>query len=257
MKKISISIFLAAITFFAASGISIAQDAGFKVIPVELYACSYNDRKGPDDLERWAAKWTAWADRQGIDDYAAWTLTPYYFGPGDNEGIDVIWMGAGKDAIALGKSQSAWMSTNNGLNDEIFEIMSCASHANFASINVKMPPQNATPTDSVLTFSDCTFNDGATFAATNAAMGAWADYLEAEGSEAGIWNWYPAYGGGGDNFDFKLLQAHASLESLGADYERYTNGRGFVTRGRLLGHLVDCDTSRAYLAKSRRFVQLR
>jgi hypothetical protein len=47
------------------------------------------------------------------------------------------------------------------------------------------------------------------------------------------------------------------MADLGADYERYGNGRGFETRGRLLGHLIDCDSSRAYLAQSRRFVQLR
>jgi hypothetical protein len=257
MKKVFIATFLAALVCTVGTGTATAQDDGFKVIPVELYACTYNDRKGPADLDRWVTKWSSWADQQGIDDYAAWTLTPYYYGPGDNANIDVIWMGAGKDAVGLGKTQETWMASNGGLNDEILEILTCASHANYASINHKALPQSATPQDSVLTFSDCTFEEGASFAGLGAAMGEWAKYLSDAGSTSGIFHWYPVYGGGGEDFDFKWLQAYQSLSDLGADYERYGNGRGFVTRGRLLNHIVDCDSARAYLAKNRRFVQLR
>jgi len=256
MKKLLTSGVIASVMFFAGSGTAVAQDDGMLVIPVELYACTYNGRNGPDDLDRWVSKWTAWADRNGIEDYAAWTLTPYYFGAGPNEGIDVIWMGAGKDAVALGKAQDSWLTTNDGLADEVAEIMTC-DHSNFASINFKAPPAGATPDDSVLTFSDCTFEDGATFAALGTATAEWSQYLSAAGSKSGSWHWYPQYGGGGEEFDFKWLNAYENLADLGADYEILGNGRGFETRGRLLGHLASCDSSRAYLAKSRRFVQLR
>jgi hypothetical protein len=88
-------------------------------------------------------------------------------------------------------------------------------------------------------------------------MREWGNALSAEGSTAGIFNWYPAYGGGGEDFTFKLMQAHENLATLGADYDRYATGGGFVTRGKLLNHLVSCDAARAYLAQNRRFVQLR
>jgi len=257
MKKIFIATFLAGLLFCVGSGTATAQDGMSKIIPVELFACTYNDRKGPADLDRWVTKWNAWADEQGIDNYAAWTLTPYYYGPGSNANIDVTWMGAGTDAAALGTAQDKWLTTNDGLNDEVFEIITCGVHANYASLNFKAPPGGATPDNSVLTFSDCNFNDGATFAALGTAMSAWGKHLTDGGSEAGMWNWYPAYGGGGEEFDFKLLQAYENLAMLGADYERYGNGGGFVKRNQLLGHLVSCDSSRAYIAQSRRFVQLR
>lgn len=257
MKKLLMSYVIAGLVFFTGSGTVAAQDDGMLVIPVELFACTYNDRKGPDDLDRWVGKWTAWADDNGIDDYAAWTLTPYYYGGGPNEGIDVIWMGAGKDAVALGKVQDSWIASNNGLADEVAEIMDCNAHTNFGSINFKAPPAGDTPDDSILTFSDCKFEHGATFAALGAAMAEWSQYMSAAGSKSGSWHWYPQYGGGGEDYDFKWLQAHESLADLGADYEIIGNGRGFETRGRLLGHLASCDSSRAYLAKSRRFVQLR
>ncbi|MGI9323715.1 MAG: hypothetical protein ACR2PZ_00740 [Pseudomonadales bacterium] len=257
MNKIVLTAFVACVVFMAGSGTAVAQDDGMKVIPVELIACTYNDRKGPADLDRWVDKWTAWADRNDIDYYAAWTLTPFYYGPGQNSGFDFVWMGAAKNAVVLGEGNAAYIATNDGLQDELGEIATCGSRANFASINFKAPPADNPPDGAVLTMSDCSFESGATFAALGTAMEEWSQYMSSAGSDAGYFHWYPQYGGGGETFDFKWMTAHASLADLGADYEVIGNGRGFETRGRLLNHLVDCDSARAYLAENRRFTQLR
>ena len=58
------------------------------------------------------------------------------------------------------------------------------------------------------------------------------------GSIASIFHWYPVYGGGQQEFSFKWLESHKNFAELGADYERYGNGRGFETRRELLGHLI-------------------
>ncbi len=255
MKKMLISTLVSCVIVLAGSGTVSAQNDDMLVIPVEMFTCTYNDRQGPDDLDDVIDRWNAWADRNAIDYYAAWTLTPYYFSP--NQEFDVIWLGAAKDAVSLGRGQSLWLNGDHGLQDDFDEVITCNAHNNFASIEFKQPPDNATPQNSILTFSDCTYRDGASFAALGAAMAEWAQYLDGQGSIAGIWHWYPVYGGGGEEFDFKWLQAFANLEDLGADYERYGNGRGYVTRGRLMGHMIECDSARAYLAQSRRFVQLR
>ncbi len=255
MKKTLISALMGSAVFLAGSGIATAQDDGMLVIPVELYICTYNDRQGPANLNRVIGRWNAWADRNAIDSYSAWTLTPYYFGP--QQEFDLIWLGAAKDAVALGRAQDLFLSNSGGLNEEFEEVLTCDAHNNFASINFKAPPDNATPRNSILTFSDCKFRDGATFTALNAAMAQWAQYLSDQGSTAGIWHWYPVYGGGDEDFDFKWLEAHNNLASMGGDYEIFGNGGGYVTQGRLLGHLIDCDAARAYVAENRRFVQLR
>lgn len=255
MKRILISTIFTCLIFFAGSGAVSAQDDGMLVIPVELFTCTYNDRQDPDDLDDVIDKWNAWADRNGTDDYAAWTLTPYYFGP-DQE-FDMIWLGAGKNAVALGEVQDAYLADESGLAGDFEEVISCNAHNNFASVNYKAPPEGETPANSVLTFSDCTYKEGASFSAVSGAMAEWSQYLSDQGSTTGIWHWYPVYGGGGEEFDFKWLQAYENLADLGADYDRYGTGGGFATRGRLLGHLIDCDSSRAYLAESRRYVQLR
>lgn len=255
MKKMLIPSLIIGLLLFASSSGVLAADHGIKVIPIEMYTCSYNDNKGPDDLDAVVDKWNAWADEKGVEDYAAWTLTPFYFGP--NQEFDVIWLGAGKNAVALGKAQDEYNAENAGLHAAFNEVLSCDGHGNMASISFKAPPEGKTPENSILTFSDCSFKEGASFEALNAAMADWSEHLVNEGSTAGIWHWYPVYGGGGEEFSFKWLEAFSNLAELGADYDSYGNGGGYMTHGRLFGHLIDCDSSRAYMAKSRRYVQLR
>lgn len=256
MKKILLITFFSGMTFLIGAAPASAQD-GPLFIPVEMYTCTYNDGKDADDLDDVVDKWTAWADDKGIDDYAAWTLTPYYFGPGANAGFDVIWMGAGKNAVALGTRQQEYMANDAGLVEDFEEVITCGSHVNYASINHKAPPQGATPQDSVITFSDCSYKEGATGGTVGAAMAQWSQHLTDQGSPAGIFHWYPAFGGGGEDFDFKWLGAHEDLVALGADYDNFGTGGGYVKYGQLFGHLLSCDSTRVYLAKSRRFAQLR
>jgi hypothetical protein len=255
MKKILMSVFVASLMLCIGTGTVSAQDPGIQVIPAELYVCKYNERQDAGDLDRFVERWNEWMDSTGNDSYAAWTLTPFYYGP--NQDFDVIWLGAGKDAVALGEAQDIWITNPNGLNDQINEIADCNAHNNFASVIFKAPPGGETPATSILSFSDCKYKEGATFDALNAAMRQWAAHLEAEGSTAGIWHWYPVYGGGGEEFSFKWLEAHATLAEQGKDFENYGNGGGFRTSGRLFNHLIDCDASRVYVAQSRRYVQLR
>lgn len=255
MKKTLLTSLAASLLVFTGTNVVYAQDGSINVVPIEMYTCSYNDQKGPADLDKVIDKWNAWADKAGIDDYAAWTLTPYYFGP-DQE-FDVIWLGAAKDAVGLGKAQDAYHAEQVGLHADFDEVLTCDAHSNFASIAYKLAPKDKTPSDGVLTFSDCTMKEGASFSDLGAAMQEWSDYLSEAGSPTPIWHWWPAYGGGGEEFDFKWLQAYENLAALGADYDRYGNGGGYMVRGRLLGHLIDCDSSRAYFVKSLRYVQLR
>jgi len=255
MKKLLLTISTAGLLMIIGMGSSVAQDDGMVVIPVELFACSYNDRKDSDDLDDVIDKWNAHMDKNGTDSYAAWTLTPDYYGP-DQE-FDVIWMGAAKNAIAMGEGHDAWLADNDGIADEFAEVLTCNSHSNFASINHKALPDGSTPGSSVLTFSDCSYKEGATFAAVGAATAKWSEYLTDAGSTAGIFHWYPVYGGGGEEFTFKWLEAFTNHAELGADYERYGNGRGFETRGNLLRHLLSCDSARVYNARNRRSAQLR
>ena len=231
------------------------HESTLHAVPVELWACSYNEGKGPSDLDAAVDKWNAWADAQGMDDYAAWTLTPYYYGP--DQDFDVLWLGAGKDGVSLGKAQDDYLQEDAGIRAGFGAVVSCDAHVNYASLQHKAPPKGATPGNTVLTFSDCKYKEGGTFDDLTAAMAKWATHLESGGSSAGIWHWYPVYGGGGEEFHFKWLEGFANFAELGGDFDRYGNGGGWRVAGDLFRDLVECDSSRAYLATNRRYAQLR
>lgn len=255
MKKILTLGFIAGFALLAGSSAVVAQDDDSLVIPVELFACKYNEGKGSADFDKVIDKWNAWADKSGVDSYSAWTLKPYYFGP-DQE-FDVIWLGAATNAVALGETQDAYNAENAGLHAAFNEVLTCDNHSNFASVRHKASSEPMTAANSVLAFSDCKLQEGATFSALDTAMDEWAAFLTEAGSDNTIFHWYPAYGGGGQEFNFKRIQVFKNLADLGVHYEIYGNGRGYETYGKLMGQLIDCDSNRAYLAKNRRFVQLR
>ncbi len=103
MTKTLISSLITGLLLLAGSSTVLAQDEeSFKVIPVEMFACTYNENKGPADLDKAVDNWNAWADKKGWDSYAAWTLTPYYYGP--EQEFDVLWLGAGTRRCRIGQS---------------------------------------------------------------------------------------------------------------------------------------------------------
>lgn len=235
----------------AGTGSTLAQDEeseGPGIIPVELYVCNYHDGKGPADLDSWTAKWNAWADAQAIAPYSAYTMTPFYYGP--DQDFDFLWLGVSPDATALGRAHDAWLSKSGSLPADFAAFARCSVHSNFATMNVKQPPDDDA-TSFVLTFSDCKVGEGKTWDDVQPALSAWSEYRTSNGSQAGMWVMWPAYGGGAVEFDFKFVVSYRSYESLGVDYDQYASS-GYKKAEELFEGVVDCDPSRSYNATQRR-----
>ena len=217
--------------------------------PVELWACKFNDGKGPADLDKVVEEWNAWADEQGLQDYSGWTLVPYYSGP-DQE-FDVLWLGGSSSAKLLGRAQDRWLATGGKVLDQFNELWSCDAHVNFAVLEYKTPPERSDPSNIVVAFSDCNLSDGTDFGDISPALSEWAEYKSEHGSTSGMWVFFPAYGGGGEDFDFKFVAAWQNLEDQGADYDQH-NESGWMKAEELFAGKVDCDSSRVYLGTTRR-----
>ena len=216
------------------------------VFPVELYLCNYNEGKGPADLDKWADKWNAWADSAALEPYSAWTLTPFYFGP--DQDFDFIWLGASPDAKSLGQAYDNYFANSGELQSEFVQNATCSAHSNFATLNIKEPPDDDNSKPFVLSFSDCTVTDGKTFDEhVHPALKAWSEYRTGHGSEAGMWVLWPAYGGGDAEYSFKFVASYPNYASLGVDYDQYSN-EGYAKGQELFGGLLECNSSRAYNA---------
>jgi hypothetical protein len=254
MKKILIALATGSLVIAAGCNNGVAQDeekASEPTVPVELYACTYNEGMGPADLDAATAKWNAWADERGVNDYSAWTLTKFYSGP--EQEFDVIWLGVSPTAKALGAGQDDYLANGTEIEAGFAKVLTCDAHINFAAVEFKAPPEREEPSDNiVISFSDCNIAEGKSFDDDVApAIRAWAEYRTETGSEAGRWVLFPAYGGGGEEFDYKSVTAHQNHEEKGADWDSYAAG-GFKKAGELFRGVSNCDSSRVYNATNRR-----
>ena len=240
---------------FLSVGIGIADehegeaDEANVATPMEMFACKYNEGKGPADLDAATKKFNAWADKKGINDYSAWTLVPYY--ASSEQDFDVLWLGGSEKAKALGRVQDSWLATGAKEQEGFNEVITCDTHAAYAVLEIKEAPKRDNPSNIVASFSDCKVADGMTFDDLYMPLIEWGKYKAANGSTAGAWVFFPAYGGGGEDFDFKWVTAHQNLEGLGADWDQYSEG-GWQKANELFAGKLDCDSSRTYLTTSRR-----
>ena len=214
-----------------------------------MFACSYLDGKGPADLDPVIKKFNAWADKQGIEGYWAWTMVPYYFGP--EQEFDLLWLGAAMDAKTLGRVQDTWLATGTKVQNGFNEVITCDVHANFAVLQFKESPKREDSSRGVVSFSDCNMEKGTTFDDMYPALMEWSKYISEQGSKSGMFVFFPAYGAGGEKFDFKWVSSHQNLEELGADWDNYSE-TGWEKANELFAGKLKCDASRAYLSTMRR-----
>ena len=243
------TVLLLTTVLMTAAGSAAAQDEAAEesaIFPVEIYTCNYHDGRGPAELDQWVTKWNAWADT-ALAPYSAWTLTPFYYG--DEQTFDFIWLGTSPDAATMGRAYDEFLRDPE-LNDHFEKIAHCNSHSNFATMNVKEPPDDDA-TSFVLNFSDCTVAEGKTWDDVGPALNAWSEYRTGHDSQAGMWVLWPAYGGGAVDFDFKFVTSYRNYASLGADYDQYGK-EGYKKADELFNGLLDCDVARSYVAVERR-----
>ncbi len=249
MKRLLIT--LAASGFVLAAGfinVVAQEDDDDGAAAVEIYAGSFAEGKGMADLDPLIGEWNDWADDNGLDDYSAWTLTPFYAGP--EQDFDVLWLGVSETGQGLGAAQDKWLTNGGDLQAKIDSVAPCNAHGMFAALQFKDPPEREDPSSLVIAFTDCTIGDGKSFSGDVApALAAWGEFRSGHGSTAGIWAFFPVYGGGGEEFDFKYVASHGNHAEQGADFDNYdpAKAREIFPKG-----TVDCDSSRSYIATNRR-----
>ena len=233
----------------------VSADGMGKVLPVELFVCDYNKGQDEGDLNKAIDRWTEFMDGNDTNNYAAWTLTPYFYG-GDQD-FDFIWMGAYTDGNAMGAGIDNWLRDGGDAAEGFNEVADCRAHVMLSSAMYKSPTNNETPATGIITMMDCELNEGKRYSDIKKAEMNWAEYLTNNGSAGGYWHWFPNYGGGDAEFDYKVVFAYNNFTDFGADFEHAANGGGREAGQENFANIDDCDDARVYLATSRRAAQLR
>lgn len=251
MKQFAFAAIAAAMVCIPVAHAQDEEEPGLPVVPVEIFTCSYLEGKGSGDLDAVIAEWNDWMDDRGVDDYFAMTLTPFYFGA-SGYSFDVGWLGSWPDGASMGRGTDRWITEGGEMAATFGDVVDCDTHSNFATIELKSPGEGPAPDTIVAAFSDCEVTEGVPFDELMAALESWSAYQEESGYSNGAWMMFPVYGGGGVEFDFKLVDGYDNHTALGADYDRYGRGGDYVKYGELLGDKLECDDARVYNARIRR-----
>lgn len=249
MKKTLLMLASSGLVLVLGTGNLLAQeeeDSG--AAAVEIYACKYQEGMGPADLDKVTAKWNKWADDHELTDYAAWALTPFFSGP--EQDFDVLWLGVTPTGAAMGAGLDTWIAHGGELAAEFDKVAACDAHGMYAAVEFKEPPKREDSSQVIISFSDCSIGEGKSFAKDVApALTGWAEFRASHGSTAGIWALFPVYGSGGEEFDFKYVTGHGNLEEQGKDFDAWD---GETARELFPMGLLECDSSRVYIARSLR-----
>ncbi len=215
---------LAVVLIFAVSAgwIQSAQSQDSKGIPVEFFACNWQDGKGMADLKKVAANFSKWADSNDSG-YSAWILTPQFHSA--NLGFEVGWLGSWPDSNAFGKSMDAWLSGGRELAGEFAKVVDCSiSHETAASVVIDAP--DGPPGNGLVMFSQCTLNEGVSPSQAIPAHRKAAAAMKELGSKGASWIFLPGMGTSAEGFDYWAVLAYQNYTDFGAAIEMYLNGGG-------------------------------
>ena len=243
------------VLFSAPSFAQVSAEGMGKVVPVEMYACKFNEGKGRSDLAMVIDQWNEYADDSDMDDYAAWLLTPFFFTP--EQDFDILWLGAYRDGNAMGSGLHNWISNGQELSAAFAEVVDCIAHVAYSSAMYKAPSGGNAPESGLISMMDCKLNEGHRYSDIKAAELKWADHLLESGSDAAFYHWRPMYGGGDADFDYKVVFAYPDFVQLGADVEMLLNGGGRQVSQSIFGDIDECDDARVYITKKVRAGKIR
>jgi hypothetical protein len=220
------------------------EEAESDFTPIEIWACNFEDGKGPEDLSAVIAKWNEYLDNEGATDYFAALMYPNYH---NDIGFDVGWIGGWRDGNAMGAGTDMWLGSDSGLREEFDAVVDCPTHTLFASARMRDPGESGEDDNTfVLSFSNCSVAEGKTMDDVSAAQEAWNAYADENGFTGGVWYMWPVWGEAQDaDYGFKIVGSASSYTALGANFQLMADGH-WRKRNEIWGGALDCDSSRIY-----------
>lgn len=245
MRKLLFTIFTSIVVTLSGVGLSFAQDDSDvpDLTPIELQLCSYRDGQDQADYDKAVGLMTKWMDDNDAEPYAAWRLSSLYTGA--RTGFDFIYLGAWSSGASMGRDIAQYFATAGDAIEAANKAADCANTQMYTSLNVKESDGDGRG-DFVLTVTDCTVADGRTTRDAIGALEEWGQYRDANGSPGGMWVWFPTYGDGDADYNFKLASSYSSIESFGNYFQWNRDMQGYLKRNELFRGLLDCNVARAY-----------
>ena len=243
MKRLTITM-LSATLAMAVSTTSSAQDAPPNFLPLEMWACTFNDRQDQDDMNR---VYEMVEEEGGDVAYAAWQLNPYMAGDRINQ-FDFLYLGAWANNTTMGNDLANVLSSES--EAAWGEVARCGGTL-FASLTIQAnPPPSDDSGDFMIAIQDCKTAHGASNLQALNAIRQFNDYRVANGMTLGTFAWFPVYGNGEADFNFKLATAYDNPEALGASGQWTVDNAAYRVRTDMMEGIVSCDEGRLYIGST-------
>jgi hypothetical protein len=243
MKKLLLAAFTAALSLGIGISTAFAQD-GPQFRPVELWACTFRDGKDQEDMDD---VYEMIEEGTGDAQYAAFQINPYFAG-NRNQEFDFIYLGVWNSGSEMGADLANYFASNQEAGEAWDETVDCGSSL-YASSRIQAPQQTDDGTF-MLAVSDCKLAHGNSNAQAAGAISRFNDYRVANGMEVGTILWYAVAGGGGAEFDFKLVNAFTGPQHWGDYFSWYVDNQAYNVEGPMTEGIVACDESRVYVGRT-------
>lgn len=248
MKRLLLAAFSAAFTFSAGMSTAIAQDGVPQFRPVELWACTFNDRKDQDDMDN---VYDMYMGDENETPYAAWQLNPWFVG-NRNQQFDFIFLGAWASQSAMGADLASSFAGSGEVDEAWDEAVTCSGLL-FASLRIQeVPPAEGAGDNFILTVRDCKTHKGIDNSQALRAINTYNDYRVTNGLTVPTFVWFPAAGNGeaDEDYDFKIASAYADAEAWGDAGQWFVDNQAYQARSDISSGILSCDEPRVYVGRT-------
>lgn len=243
MKKLILAAFAAALTILTVVPGAFAQDNRPGVFPIEMWACTFKDRKDQDDMDAVYEQIDAESDAA----YGAWQLNPWMAGD-LNQQFDFLYIGAWASGNVMGADVANLFSGDSESSESWDETVDCTSFL-YTGIDIQQTP-NEEDGHYFVTLSDCRAGKGVSNGQAVNGIRRFNDYLVENGLTVGTDVWFPVHGNGDAEFDFKLVHVYTGPEQWGDAWQWRVNNQAFQARRNYMNGVVSCDESRLYSTRT-------
>jgi hypothetical protein len=246
MKRLLLAAATAACTFFMGTGLSSAQDGPPQFAPVELWACDYRDGKDQGDLQAVLEDLVRLSDDTPT---ATRMLSPYLRGP--QQAMDFIYIATWPDGSTMGRDVANYLENGSDADAAWEDTVDCSASLLYARLMINQPSAEPDDDDNfILTVSDCKVAHGRSTGQAIGAIQRYNEYRVTNGSDITTLLWFPVYGGGGAEFDFKQVHVYNDYQHLGDSFQWVVDNQAYQVDQDMTDGLVSCDEARVYIGNN-------
>ncbi len=246
MKKLLLSAVATACMLFVGSGVTFAQDDGVPQFrPVEMWVCSYRDGKDQGDFDDVLEDLVK---VEAAGPYAAFRLFPS-FRTADQD-FDFLYLGVWPDGSTMGSGMANYGENGGDVEEAWDSVADCPTSVMYASMRIQDNDDGDGSGNFMLTVSDCKVGHALSNGQAIGALSRFNDYRVANGSTVGTITWFPVYGGGGADFDFKLAHVYSGAQHFGDSFQWFVDNQAYLVQQDMLDGIVSCDVPRVYIGET-------